>query len=103
MAAGSQPGRDVAGPTASISRQRWMNEDAQGPTGGSSVATAAEEEASKGAGDVSRKTAARAATGRVAEASAVISASLARWRWSTGGGAGRRAGGAAQCGSGGDG
>ncbi|CAD6223765.1 unnamed protein product [Miscanthus lutarioriparius] len=87
------PGRGVAGPTASISRQRWMSDEARGPAGGSSegaLAAAKEgavEEASEGAGDGSRKTAARAATGRVADASSDSSASLARRRWSAGSGA----------------
>ncbi|CAN6199071.1 unnamed protein product [Urochloa humidicola] len=87
-AGSAPPGRGVTGPTASISRQRWMSEDARGPAGGSSVgALATVEEASEGAGDGSRKTAARAATGRVAEASSESSASLARRRWSAGAGA----------------
>jgi hypothetical protein len=47
--------RGVAGPTASISRQRWMSEDARGPEGGSSSGAAAREEegdASKAAAGV---------------------------------------------------
>ncbi|CAN6218873.1 unnamed protein product [Urochloa humidicola] len=97
-AGSAPPGRGVTGPTASISRQRWMSEDARGPAGGSSVGAlalvalaaagaATVEEASEGAGDGSRNTAARAATGRVAEASSESSASLARRRWSAGAGA----------------
>jgi hypothetical protein len=83
----ASPAEDVAargvrtGPTASISRQRWMREDARGPDGGRSgpgAAAQAVEEASEGAGEGSRKPAARAATGRVAEASSESSASLAR-------------------------
>eukprot|EP00267_Zea_mays_P051733 XP_020404722.1 glycine-rich protein 1-like [Zea mays] len=85
-------GRGVAGPTASISRQRWMSDEARGPAGGSSAgavaaAAAAVEEASDGAGDGSRNTAARAATGRAADASSDSSASLATRRWSAGAGA----------------
>lgn len=82
----SPEARGVTGPTASISRQRWMSEDARGPDGGSSGPAVAVEEASDGAGEGAWKTAARAATGRVAEASAVSSASLSRRRASAGGG-----------------
>ena len=96
--AAAVPGRGVTGPMASISRQRWMSDEARGPAGGSSegalvapaaakAALAAVEEASEGAGDGSRKTAARAVTGRVAEASSDSSASLARRGWSAGSGA----------------
>jgi hypothetical protein len=59
--------RGVAGPTASISRQRWMSEDARGPEGGGSTDAAAQEEeggASEGAGEGSRNAAARAGAGR---------------------------------------
>lgn len=82
----SPEARGVTGPTASISRQRWMSDDARGPDGGSSGPAVAVDEASDGAGEGARKTAARAATGRVAEASADSSASLSRRRASAGGG-----------------
>jgi hypothetical protein len=59
-----------------------MRDDARGPEGGSIGPVVAVEEASEGAG--SRNTAARAATGRVAEASSDSLASMARQRASAG-------------------
>lgn len=88
-------GRGVAGPTASISRHRWISDDARGAAGGSSAPhpappphpAPAPDDASDGAGDGSRNTAARAVTGRVADASADSSASLALRLCSCGAGA----------------